>query len=114
MYKKVVSVFKKKYGQILLILLLIVMSCLSIRWGKYILSNDNYSPELNPTLSVERYLLSPAWRSYRVLGTPSDSEQADIFRSAMFAVFEPLLPNWLLGQLFYLISFIVGGVSTAF
>jgi len=114
MYKKVVSVFKKKYGQILLILLLIVMSCLSIRWGKYILSNDNYSPELNPTLSVERYLLSPAWRSYRVLGTPSDSEQADIFRSAVFAVFEPLLPNWLLGQLFYLISFIVGGVSTAF
>ena len=114
MYKKVISVFKKKYGQILLILLLIVISCLSIRWGKYILSNDNYSPELNPSLSVERYLFSPAWRSYRVLGTPSDSEQADVFRSAIFAVFEPLLPKWLLGQLFYLMSLVVGGVSTAF
>ncbi len=111
--KKFVLMFRKRYGVILLVLLLFIIGLLSLRWGKYLLSNDNYSPELNPKLSIERYLLSPAWRGYRVLGVPSDSEQADIFRSIIFYILKPILADWLLGQLFYILCLVIGSLSTA-
>lgn len=111
--KKLCLVFRKRYGQILLGILLLIISILSLRWGKHLLSNDNYSPELNPKLSIERYLLSPAWRGYRVLGVPSDSEQADIFRSIIFYVLKPILPDWFLGQFFYILCLVIGSISTA-
>lgn len=111
--KKLWYLFKQRYGQILLILLLLIISILSIRWGKYLLSNDNYSPELNPLLSVTRYLQNPAWRSYRVLGFASDSEQADIFRSLLFGIGDLFLPKWSLAQFFSLFSLCVGTISMA-
>ena len=107
------SFLSKRFGEILLILILILVCLLSFKEGMYILSNDNYSPELNPTLSVSRYLESPAWRGYRVLGFASESEQADIFRSGVFTVLESFLPSWSIGQLFYLISMIIGSLSIA-
>ncbi len=101
--KKIWYFVRQKYGPILLSLLLIVICFLSIRWGQYLLSNDNYSPELNPSMSVSRYLESPAWRGYRVLGTPSDSEQADIFRSVLFQILQLFIPKWFLAQFYSLI-----------
>ncbi len=112
-FKKLWYIFRQKYGQILLVLLLLIICIISIRWGYYLLSNDNYSPELNPWLSIQRYLESPAWRGYRVLGVPSDTEQADIFRSIFFFLLKPILPDWILGQLFYLLCLVVGSLSMA-
>lgn len=112
-FSKVEKFLERNFAQILLILLLTLICILSLKIGKNILSNDNYSPELNPTLSVSRYLQSPAWRGYRVLGFASESEQADIFRSAVYSVFDLFFPSWLTGQLFYFFSMIVGSISMA-
>ena len=113
-FKKLNSFLSNRFGEILLTLILILVSLLSFKEGFFLLSNDNYSPELNPTLSVQRYIESPAWRSYRVLGFASESEQADVFRSGIFAGLETFLPNWSIGQIFALISLCVGTLSMAY
>ncbi len=112
-YNSLVKFLEKRFPEILLILLLLLICIISLQPGKYLLSNDNYSPELNPTLSVSRYLQSPAWRGYRVLGFASESEQADIFRSGIYAVFDSFIPSWLINQLFYFVSMGVGSVCIA-
>lgn len=103
--------FKNNWASILLIIILIVISVLSFIPGKYLLSNDNYSPELNPLLTIQRALLSPAWRSYRVLGFASDSEQADIFRTGILGFMDIFLPNPTISQVFSLLSVWVGTLS---
>ncbi len=113
-FKNILNILKKNLPLILLVLILIAVTIVSIKPGKYILSNDNYSPELNPALSVSRYLESPAWRGYRVLGFASDSEQADIFRSMSFSVLDLFLPNWSLSQVFSFFCLFVGTISMAY
>jgi len=113
-FKNILNALKKNLPLILLVLILIVVTVVSIKPGKYILSNDNYSPELNPPLSVSRYLQSPAWRGYRVLGFASDSEQADIFRSIGFSVLDLFLPSWSLSQIFSFFCLFVGTISMAY
>jgi len=113
-FKRLNTFLSNRFGEILLTLILILVSLLSFKQGFFLLSNDNYSPELNPTLSVQRYIESPAWRSYRVLGFASESEQADVFRSGMFTVLDTFLPNWSIGQIFALISLFVGTLSMAY
>jgi len=105
---------KTHWGKITLTILLFVIVGLAIRPGKFILGNDNYSPELNPTLTLERSLQNPAWRSYRILGVPSDSEQADITRSFLFSSLEPVVPLWALSQGYVFIAFILGCLSIGF
>lgn len=110
---KLKTLLKQNYGYILLIIFLTTVSILSFIPGKYTLSNDNYSPELNPSLTVERSILSPAWRSYRVLGFGSESEQADIFRSGFFGILDTFLPTSALGQVYYLLCLFVGSIFIA-
>ena len=112
--KNILNVLKRNLPLIILVLILIIVTVVSIKPGKYILSNDNYSPELNPPLSVSRYLQSPAWRGYRVLGFASDSEQADIFRSIGFSVLDLFLPSWSLSQIFSFFCLFVGTISMAY
>ena len=112
-FKKLWYILRQRYGQILLILLLVVVCFVSFRSGKFLLSNDNYSPELNPILSISRYIESPAWRGYRVLGVPSDSEQADLFRSILFFVTRPFTSSEAAGQVYYLFCLVVGTISMA-
>ena len=112
-FEGLVNFLSNRFGEILLVLILILVSMLSFKEGFFLLSNDNYSPDLNPTLSVSRYIESPAWRGYRVLGFASESEQSDVFRSGFFVVLESFLPNWSIGQLFYLISMVIGSLSMA-
>lgn len=112
-FSKTLSIVKRRYGQLLLTIILISISILSIKYGEYLLSNDNYSPELNPLMSFFRYLESPAWRSYRVLGFASDSEQSDIFRSLIYWLSSFALPSWSLSQLFSLVCLWVGSFSIA-
>ena len=107
--------FLKKYWPIIVLgIVLLTISILSFVPEKYLLSNDNYSPELNPKLTIFRSLISPAWRSYRVLGFASDSEQADIFRAGLLGFMDLLLPNSSVAQVFSLLSIWVGTFSTAF
>ncbi|KUK76195.1 MAG: transmembrane(s)protein, partial [candidate division WS6 bacterium 34_10] len=104
---------KRNWGKILLLLLLLTISILSFKTGYSYLSNDNYSPDLNPILTIKRSLQSPAWRGYRVLGFASESEQADIFRSILYYILDIFLPTWSLSQIFALLSFFVGSWFTA-
>lgn len=106
--------FKNNWGYILLSILLLIVCIISFIPGKYLLSNDNYSPELNPLLTIQRALLSPAWRSYRVLGFASDSEQADIFRAGILGFMDLFLSKSIVSQIFSLLSIWVGTFSTAF
>lgn len=105
---------KKYWSVILLIIILIVISVLSFVPGKYLLSNDNYSPELNPGLTILRSIISPAWRGYRVLGFASDSEQADIFRTGLMGLFNIAMPSSSVAQIFSLTCLWTGVLSMAF
>lgn len=104
---------KNNWGKIILVLLLLTISILSFKTGYSYLSNDNYSPDLNPLLTIKRSIESPAWRSYRVLGFASESEQADIFRSGLYYILDIFLPTWSLSQIFALLCFVVGSWFTA-
>lgn len=104
---------KRYWAIILLVLILVVISILSFVPNKYLLSNDNYSPELNPLLTIVRSLISPAWRSYRVLGFASDSEQADIFRTGLMGLLNLIVGKNATGQIYYLICLFVGSLSIA-
>jgi hypothetical protein len=101
------------WGKLLLALLLVVISVLSFKTGYSYISSDNYSPDLNPLLTIERSIISPAWRSYRVLGFASESEQADVFRSMFYYILDFVLPTWSLSQVFALLCFTVGSWFTA-
>lgn len=83
----------------ILLLIIFIVILLNIRPGFVLLGNDNFSPEVNPQLTVARSILSPAWRTYRALGVASDSEQSDIFRSTVFLFFEKIhVPTWIISQ----------------
>ncbi len=97
---------------IYLILILAFIIIVNFKPNAFILGNDNYSPELNPLLTVERSFSSPAWRSYRGLGVPSDSEQADVFRAIGMYFAQFILPRWLVSQLFIFIAFLVAGIGS--
>lgn len=109
-----VSFIQKHWGKFLLIFILLIIIMFNFRPGFFILGNDNYSPEVNPTLSLERSIFNPAWRAYRMLGIPSDSEQADIFRSALFYMLQFVFPAWFTSQLYVFGAFFVASLSTAF
>jgi len=114
-YNKVVrETLKKHWGKIFLILILAVILVFNFKPGYFILGNDNYSPELNPTLSVKRFLENPAWRSYRALGVASDSDQADFPRAILYFALSKALPLWMISQLFVFACLFTGVISTAF
>ncbi len=94
-----------------LVLLLII--AFNFQPNRYILGNDNYSPELNPGLTLERSIVTPAWRSYRALGIASDSEQADVFRALIETAIAWLLPNWLISQLLVFALFFIASYGAA-
>jgi len=104
---------KDHWGISLLVFLLLIIIAVSVKPGKLILGNDNFSPELNPALTLQRSLSSPAFRTYRVLGLPSDSEQADVLRTSLFFVLKPILPTWILSQGYLFFTFFIAIFSMA-
>lgn len=111
---QIVSYLQKNWGKTILFIILLVIIIINFKSGYFILGNDNYTPELNPQLTFNRSIQDPAWRSYRVLGIPSDSEQADIFRSGLFTALSTFLPRWFISQVYVFFAFFMGSVSTAF
>lgn len=98
---------------IILLAVLGIISVLNFRGDYSILTNDNYSPELNPSLTINRIIYSPAWREYRSLGVPSDSESADLFRAVVFEIFSNFLSVEVISQGYILFCLVVGVLSFA-
>ncbi len=92
--------------------LLVVLT--NARWGYNLLGNDNFSPELDPQLTLQRSLENPGWRTYRALGVPSDSEQADTGRALIFYALSLVkMPSWAQSQIYLFGTFIIALLSAA-
>ncbi|GEM_PF-1484079 len=109
----IIAAVKKRWGEILLFLILLVIIVSHVRPGFLILGNDTFAPELNPRLILERSLFSPGWRTYRGLGVASDSEQADIVRAVLYSGLASFLPPWVISQGYLFLAFFVGVWSMA-
>ena len=111
--KSIVHSFKNIWGVSVLCGILLTIIILNIKPGYTVLGNDNFSPELDPGLTLSRSVFAPAWRTYRALGIPSDSEQADIFRTALFWILDPVLPTWVISQGYLYLTFFIASISMA-
>lgn len=101
MNSAILKFIKSKYPNIIFLLITAIIVLINLRPGFLILGNDNFSPEIDPKLTLTRSLFSPAWRTHRALGIPSDSEQADIFRTTLFNIFNFFkTPNWAISQFY--------------
>lgn len=100
--KKLFTFISSYWHIIFFSVFVILILVINIRSGFLFLTNDNYSPELNPLLVIERALYSPAIRIYRGLGLPSDSEQSDIFRGIFFLFSNSLLGLEISNQIVFL------------
>jgi len=103
--------FKKHWATIVIGIILTIIIGLNYHPEKLVLGNDNFSPELDPKLTVIRSFLNPAWRDYRVLGIPSDSEQADVWRALFFWFGSQLLPTWVISQGYLFLTLVIGVIS---
>ncbi|MDP2637599.1 MAG: hypothetical protein Q8P26_00870 [Candidatus Levybacteria bacterium] len=108
------SRLKAHWGEILLYFIVGLIIILNFKPGYFILGNDNFSPEINPALTFERSMFSPGWRTYRVMGIASDSEQSDIFRTSIFLVFSKFLPAWLISQGYIFFTFFIACISMGY
>lgn len=89
-------------------LLFFVIIGANFKAGYTLIGNDNFSPELAPSITLERSIFGPGWREYRALGVPSDSEQADIFRTILYAGTSAIsIPAWIISQLYYFTTFFI-------
>lgn len=105
---------KLHWGEIVLCLIISLVIILNFKPGYLILGNDNFSPEINPSLTLERSIFSPGWRAYRAVGIASDSEQSDIFRTAIFWLLDKAFPSWFISQGYVFFTFFIASVSAAF
>lgn len=88
-------------ADILLFIVFLTILLSNFKQGYFIIGNDNFSPEVTPSITLERSFFSPAWRTYRAWGIASDSEQADIFRTSAFFILAQIgIPLWLISQLY--------------
>lgn len=114
MVPKLFNFLKSNWGVVGLSAILLFIIVRNIHPGYVVLGNDNFSPELDPKLTFDRQIFSPAWRTHRVLGLPSDSEQADIFRSGIYMVLETVLPVWVVSQGYLFFTFFIASFSMGF
>lgn len=94
--------------------ILAVIIVINFHAGSFLLTNDNYSPELNPSLTIARSVNSPAWRGYRALGLPSDSEQSDVFRAVLYSAIDEVVPVSAAAQVYVFLCMSVGVLAFTF
>jgi hypothetical protein len=108
----ILTAFIRKYWAIIaLSLLWLIIVFTNSQPNKLILGNDNFSPELNPQLTLSRSFLNPTWRTNRVLGIPSDSEQADWWRAGLFTILSPIIPTWIISQGYLFLTLLIAIIS---
>jgi hypothetical protein len=105
------NLFKKYWPLVTLSFILTIIIALNFHPGKIVMGNDNFVPELDPSLTISRSFLNPTWRDNRVLGIPSDSEQADAWRSIIFWIGNLVLPTWIISQGYLFLTLIIGVFS---
>ena len=111
-YNKImINFLKHHWGQIALLTIVAIIIFTNTKPNHFILGNDNFSPELNPQLTLQRIINNPAWRTHRALGLPSDSEQADLFRTLTYSLLSPILPLWLISQGYLFFTLIIATYS---
>lgn len=94
-------------GLALLIVLFGVIAAVTIKPGFYLLGWDNYSSYFAlPTNLFRTFFV--AWREYRGLGVPSDSEAVDLFHQLFAYILSPVLSEPLLEQAYMLVALGVG------
>ena len=104
----------KKHILIFSTLFLGLIILTNIKWGYGLLGNDNFSPELDPKITLERNLQNPGWRTYRALGVPSDSEQADTLRAFLFYLLSiAKMPYWAISQVYFFGTLVIAYISAA-
>jgi hypothetical protein len=103
-----VRIVRKRFGLLLLILLLLVITAGMIKPGFYFLGWDNFSSYFNPSSNIFNTLFA-TWREYRGLGVPSDAEVNDIFRQIFCLFGSFFVPQELVDQL-YIVFMLWGGV----
>jgi len=111
---RIVGFYKDNWGKIALAFILLLIIVVNVRPGFVVLGNDNFSPELNPLLNLKRIIFSPAWRTYRIIGIPSDSEQADIFRTILYLLTEKVTPVWVVSQAYLFFTLFIANFSMGF
>lgn len=95
------------------LLLFVVIIGVNFKAGYTIIGNDNFSPELAPSITLERSIFGPGWREYRALGVPSDSEQSDILRTMLYAAASAIaIPAWVISQLYFFTTFFIAFYAT--
>jgi hypothetical protein len=109
--KKIRDSLKERPLLYVLLGILLIIVVVSIRPGYALLGWDNYSSYLNPQINIVRMFLD-AWRSFRGLGVPSDSESTDIFRQFIFLILSPFISTDLLDQIYFLGSLVTGVLTT--
>jgi|GEM_PF-6449393 len=111
--EKIFSFLKAHWGWFFLLLVTFVICAINFHPGTYIVGNDNFSPEINPEITIERSIFSPAWRDYRGLGLASDTEQSDLFRTIVFAATQLFVTHEVSSQLYRFFAIFAGVIGVA-
>jgi hypothetical protein len=104
---------KERRGLLAIIAVLVVVTITSIKPGFYLMGWDNYSSYFNLKTNIFRTLFA-TWRDYRGLGAPSDAEVTDLFRQLFFFLMNPIVPEQLLDQAYYLLALWLGVLGMYF
>jgi hypothetical protein len=105
---------RQNWGLVILVLIGLTLFLLYLRPGHFLIGNDNFSPELDPWLTVNRIIANPGYREYRSLGYASDTEAVELYRALIYSILSLVLPTWFISQAYYLIGLLVGPISVYF
>jgi len=107
MFKKILHYLRSRPGLCILILLLSIITIANLKQDFYLLGWDNYSSYFNLKTNIFRTFFA-AWRQYRGLGVPSDSESTDLFRQLFYLLLSPFVRAQLLDQIYILFALNMG------
>ncbi len=107
---KLWSFVRQRLGLVFLLILLIIITIGTVKPAFYLLGWDNYSSYFSIPTNLFRTFFS-AWREYRGLGVPSDSEVVDIFRQMFFFVFHFVVAEQVLDQLYIILCLCIGVIG---
>jgi len=106
--KKVIDLFHRRPGLVLLICLLIPITFGIVKPDFFLIGWDNFSSYLNPSNNLWNTLFS-AWREHRGLGVPSDAEINDIFRQ-LFCLLISFFGGKKIADQLYMVFMLWGGI----
>ena len=106
--------FLKKHSHTLGILLVVfLILCTNLSWGKYLTGWDNLQTDLNPILGVKRAFFG-VWQEYQSMGLLAGmGHAADLVRAVSMVVLSYILPQWAIRFGFHILMLAVGALGAA-